>query len=296
MKTFSCQGVKKFLLLFLFISGCLTQTTDYLLSQRLSKSDPSHQEILRGNSLEKILTAGSLSERTLFIALSPLYLAQIGNFIEKKTSTAPAIPSKPGNRDNFQEENLANLERMLLDAEPLIRTMALEILACQENGEKPIKESLEDKDSYVKLVALHNLQNIKESIPYTPLLLNEQNELVRLEILYSLKKNRDKSLLPFLYRCLQDTSPLIRAKAVQVLGDLGFLESIEYLWDILNDPEQYVRKQASLVLTKMTGKESSYSYHELPEKRREAILRWRLWWQEKQSQLKEDFSIPRSSN
>ncbi|NUM35060.1 MAG: HEAT repeat domain-containing protein [Candidatus Brocadiae bacterium] len=275
------------LILFLVLSGCITQTTDYLLSQRLSKADPSHKEILQGNSLERLLKSGSLSERTLFIGLSPLYLAQIGNFVEKKATITPIV-QKQGTKGSFQEENLANLERMLFDEEPLIRSMALEILACQENGEKTLKKSLSDKNPYVKLVALQNLQNENETIPYSSFLLNEKEEIVKLEILHSLKKNRSKDLLPFLYRCLQNSSPFIRAKAAQVLGELGILESIEYLWELLDDPEQYVRKQTSLILSKLTGKEASYRYYELPEKRREDIMLWRLWWQEKQAKLQQD--------
>ncbi len=284
MKDFPYSYIKFFLCFFAMIGGCITQTTDYLLSQRLSKANPSHQEILKGNSLEKLLTSGNLSERTLFIGLSPLYLAQIGNFIEQRTTAQPVV-QKNVPRDSFQEENLANLERMLLDAEPLIRTLALEILACQENGEKSLQDSLNDKNPYVKLVALHNLQDRNGSIPYNALLLNEKEKIVLLEVLYSLKQNKDKALLPFLCHSLQDTSPLIRAKAVYVLGELGFLESIDYLWDLLDDPEQYVRKEAHLVLTRLTGKEADYRYYELPEKRRESIMLWRLWWQEKQAKL-----------
>ena len=278
-----------------FFTGCLSNNLENFLINRISKTLPTHQEILTNSSLEYSIIQEDLSQKTLFISFFPLYLAQLGNFVENNIEHPYSIYKK---RDKafFYNENKAMIKQMLKNKDPLQRSSALEIIKYQkqeQNLDEVYFNGLNDSIPYVKIVALNNILDIPGNNLIIYKLLKDKNEIVRYETLRKLERIKNKKLLFYIYQCLNDQSPIVRAQSIKTLGAMGFVESIEYLWDLLNDPQPYVRRQAEIALKKLTGKDVGYNYSGSLEKRKKLMMLWRLWWKNKQKniqlQLEENF-------
>jgi len=80
-----------------------------------------------------------------------------------------------------------------------------------------------------------------------------------------------------LYQRLQDEDPKVRAAAAVQAGKLKDRAALPYLVDRLDDPEEEVRFVAYLALRNITGQTMGWNYADPPERRAEAVARWRAW-------------------
>ena len=268
-----------FFIIFMLASGCLNKTTQYLLWKNIARDKPTHQEVLAG-SLKQIAATGKLGERALFIAFFPLYLAEMGNLIEQGEERSSRV--EPKKKDFLGDKNDTVISEMLHDNVPIRRAVGLEILSgndLSKQSQKALLAALADDDAYVKLVALHNAQNLA-GLKYNTRLLFDNSEIVRIEAIRNIKK-KDKTILDSLYICLKDHSALVRAETAKTLARLDDRVSVDYLWDLLQDREEYVRKQAAIALARLTGKDFNYPYYRERDQREKVAQTWRRWWQAK---------------
>lgn len=83
--------LKNLLLIHLcFLSGCIGKSIEELFLPKIHKTR-THHEVLSNNHLENLTVKGKLGERAFFIALLPLYLIKVGNFIEKNLIKAQVL-------------------------------------------------------------------------------------------------------------------------------------------------------------------------------------------------------------
>lgn len=123
-----------------------------------------------------------------------------------------------------------------------------------------------------------------QDLKYDTNIIFHDSEIVRYEILRKFSKQKKKQNLKILYQYLTDTSPLIRGESVKIIGDYGFSESINYLWDLLKDREQYVRIEAAKALVKLTKIEMNFPHYETKEIREKFIKTWIIKWKNKKGE------------
>jgi len=207
----------------------------------------------------------------------------MANFIEQGGYLLGVVdPPQSAQERDKESEDVG--EKMSDDSDPGKRAIAMEILDFQNDEEFVEKQgwqSLTDENDYVKLIGIHNLREkiARLSFGQISLLLFDENEMVRLAIVKSL--NEGKKTLPLLYRCLKDISSFVRAEAVKKIGETGNSESVDYLWELLEDEEEYVKKQAATSLTRLTGRDIPYPFHLPKELQSKFAEEWRRWWQGK---------------
>jgi len=82
--------------------------------------------------------------------------------------------------------------------------------------------------------------------------------------------------LPLAQR-LQHEDPDVRLRAVWEAGERKAPEAVPFLVDRLSDSEVDVRVFAAVALEKATGRRMGYCAYDPPDRRAEAIRRWRDW-------------------
>ena len=80
-----------------------------------------------------------------------------------------------------------------------------------------------------------------------------------------------------LYARLQHEDPSVRNRAIAIAGRTRDQGAVPYLVDRLTDSQKDVRFFAILSLKRITGETMDYRYYDPPEKRKEAVRRWREW-------------------
>jgi len=80
-----------------------------------------------------------------------------------------------------------------------------------------------------------------------------------------------------LYRRLQSEDPDQRIRAAVRAAKSDDEKAVPYLVDRLEDSEEEVRFAAYMALKQITGKTMGWRYYEPPERRAEAVRRWRQW-------------------
>jgi HEAT repeat protein len=78
---------------------------------------------------------------------------------------------------------------------------------------------------------------------------------------------------------LQHHDPRVRTRAAARAGKARDERAVPYLVDRLTDPENEVRMVAIISLERITGETMGYYYYEPPDRRAEAVRRWRQWLQ-----------------
>ena len=80
-----------------------------------------------------------------------------------------------------------------------------------------------------------------------------------------------------LYLKFQHEDPSVRNRAIAIAGRTRDQGAVPYLVDRLTDSQKDVRFFAILSLKRITGETMDYRYYDPPEKRKEAVRRWREW-------------------
>ena len=237
-----------YIILCLSISGCLNKNMEYLITQRMEKNNFSHQEILSAHFWEQKLTHGNLSDRSILLAYYPLYLIQIGNFIQADTDSVQVSPA------NSNQNQLQYFSQVLYN-DNIDTSTALEFINDSQNIEQYCQQIIQTDNDYLKIALLQKLsKNPQLYKQYIIQLLSDKNEFVRMESIWVLSHITDKSILPYLYSSLNDQSPLVRVQSCKAIEKLNFPESIDYLRKLLLDSEAYVRRNVAEILQRMTEK------------------------------------------
>ena len=74
---------------------------------------------------------------------------------------------------------------------------------------------------------------------------------------------------------LQDPNPSVRVMAIKWAGDNKVSSAVPQLVDFLQDEDRAVRFYAIEALRRITGTDNGYDYKANPERRAEAVKRWR---------------------
>jgi len=119
------------------------------------------------------------------------------------------------------------VRRYLVDRSPRVRSAALDVVKDENlrEVEPDVLALLSDKNHAVRytaaecLGALHEDEGIAASWLYP--LLQDPNELVRIETLESLGRIGDKKSVPLIVKRLDDDLPLVRSYAAHFVADLG---------------------------------------------------------------------------
>lgn len=85
------------------------------------------------------------------------------------------------------------------------------------------------------------------------------------------------------YEQFQHEDPAVRLGAVRRAGAAGDTSCAGYLVDRLTDTEPDVRFFAILALDRIAGQRLGYRYYDPPEKREQAVRRWREWLARRQA-------------
>jgi HEAT repeat protein len=153
------------------------------------------------------------------------------NRAAKKQGTKPTVIERVSTVMSFAEidqENLASeVKRYLADQSPTVRAASIEIVRKKNlhDFEPDVLALLSDKNHAVRytaaecLGALHEDEGISASWLYP--LLQDPNELVRIETLESLGRIGDKKAAPLIVKRLEDDRPLVRSYAARFVADLG---------------------------------------------------------------------------
>ncbi len=80
-----------------------------------------------------------------------------------------------------------------------------------------------------------------------------------------------------LYAALQAEDPAVRIQAIHRAGQTQNTSSLPYLVDRLSDSQSDVRFFAIAALKRITGEDMGWKYYDPPEKRVEAVARWRKY-------------------
>ena len=83
----------------------------------------------------------------------------------------------------------------------------------------------------------------------------------------------------------KDDDPFVRRACCRSLGELKAFEAIPALVDALSDGEEYVAKQASMVLREMSGQDFGYKQNQPKGERKKVADRARKWWEENKARL-----------
>ena len=101
-----------------------------------------------------------------------------------------------------------------------------------------------------------------------------------------LGKLGEKAVWPHLVEALRkDDDPFVRRACCRSLGELKAFEAIPALVDALSDGEEYVAKQASMVLREMSGQDFGYKQNQPKGERKKVADRARKWWEENKARL-----------
>lgn len=80
-----------------------------------------------------------------------------------------------------------------------------------------------------------------------------------------------------MYERLQHEDPAVRIQAAVEAAENRDRESVSLLIDRLEDPNADVRFFSWIALRKITGTSHGWNYYDPPEKRSQAVERWRQW-------------------
>ncbi len=258
-------------------TGCWSKVETFIPIRGLDRPVLSHTEILVQTPLQKTILSNQWSHRVSMVIFFPWYLFQEANAVEQSMRG----DYKPSRRDFLQDRQDIATSDMLLSQDAAQQTMALEVLSKDKKAgiTQEFWGALSQQSSYVKIVALNQLQNQSDKIAYGIELFNDPDEMVRLVALQELSQFRMPQVLIYFQRSLLDPAPVIRARAAYLLGQIGDKSSIPFIWPLLEDAELYVQSQAKYALEQLTQHSAGYEHEDMPETKRAAILQWRTWWE-----------------
>jgi HEAT repeat protein len=129
----------------------------------------------------------------------------------------------------------SEVKRYLADQSPTVRAAAIEIVRKKNlhDFEKYILALLSDKNHAVRysaaecIGAFHEDEGIAATWLYP--LLQDPNELVRIETLESLERIGDKKAVPLMVKRIDDDRPLVRSYAARFVADLGGKQYLQTL-------------------------------------------------------------------
>lgn len=242
-----CASVGTLLIAF---SGCLMPVA--YVSSPVMKI-PTVRQVLDQKTRNEALR-GKLWDKSEFFLQFPFQLLSIGKFIEQDNPNSGLESTSDSASATLYQKDGGIVEEMLHSNDPGQRGMSLEMLEAQTNfrgdslGE--LQQAILDPDPYVRMVAIQLLakKNLEDSHPYAKAL-QDENQFVRLEAVRALGKGQ--GTLRILCEAVDDPSPIVRGELAKILGDIGGPESISHLQRLAHDPEDYVRYQAGRALAEI---------------------------------------------
>ncbi len=123
--------------------------------------------------------------------------------------------------------------------------------------------------------------------PAIPLLLKaleDKAPRMRSSAAFALGLMKDRRVIKYLPKHLEDPSFSVRLETARSLLYLGEFKGVPVLIEGLNNSEQPVRMYCAESLREMTGKDFDYDHRQkTPEQRKEAISKWTAWWKDQGS-------------
>ncbi len=104
--------------------------------------------------------------------------------------------------------------------------------------------SLKDNNPEIRLKAVHSLANNNIVEPLIPLLTNDDDWLVRAEVIKAVYEAKKKNALPYLKTALQDKEPSVREEAVSYISKIKTRNTVPVLISALNDSNRDVKRKA----------------------------------------------------
>jgi HEAT repeat protein len=168
-------------------------------------------------------------------ALHEKFLAQLKN--RSATVRAKALQSLS---DLGVRSSSALAKDALLDASPIVRATAVEVLAGinDKTAKLKILPRLKDQNAEVRMraaEALGSLRHVAKAPVQLVKLLKDRDVLVRVAAAESLGLIGDTRALPALRSALHDRSPLVRSYAAEAVGTLGKKHDLSKLTRLLQD-------------------------------------------------------------
>lgn len=120
----------------------------------------------------------------------------------------------------------------------------------------------------------------------TVALLKDRAAESRFAAAIELGKLGEKAAWPHLVEALRsDEDPFVRRACCRSLGELKAFEAFPDLVTALSDGEEYVAKQASMVIREMAGQDFGYKQNQPRGERKKVADRARKWWEENRERL-----------
>ena len=117
-------------------------------------------------------------------------------------------------------------------------------------------------------------------------LLKDKTAELRFAAAIDLGKLGEKAAWPALVESLKkDDDPFVRRACCRSLGELKAYEAFPDLIHALMDGEEYVAKQASMVIKEMAGQDFAYKQNQTKGDRRKVADRAQKWWEENKARL-----------
>ncbi len=158
---------------------------------------------------------------------------------------------------------------------------SLTVLEAKE-GLSAVERALSDRSSDVRLAAVRGIYRLAGTEGATSLIrmFSDENEDVRRRAATCTGWLRQKHLAVALQPLLYDNSPFVRVAVLEALGNLKSFAVLSEVIELLNDPEETVRKKAFEALQAITGNQMVKAYPEDENERQLLIARCRVWQQE----------------
>lgn len=134
-----------------------------------------------------------------------------------------------------------------------------------------------------------------DQAPALAKLLEDSDASVRGMAAHALGELGGSGELEALHKCASsDADANVRVHAVLALGRTKDRSAVDWLIDFLGHDDVSVRQAAIYILGRTTGKNHNYNPYFPPAKRKQAVERWKTWWQENRDTFEFPASFPES--
>ncbi len=99
----------------------------------------------------------------------------------------------------------------------------------------------------------------------------------RFDAVSDIMDQRLKDLAPDLLEVLGDEDAFVKILAMEALGDFGYVEAVQPLFEVLDDPSPQIRKTAAETLIRLTGYDPGYDARGTQSERKKAVQAWSKW-------------------
>ncbi len=211
-----------------------------LVRSMLEDVEEVEDEAEESEVLAKSVAASALSKIDEEQAIKPIINALFDRDSIVRASAAKALGVMKSPRA------VEPLIKALSDRDSKVRANAAKALGRigDERAIEPLIDTLNDRDSAVRASAARALGSLGKQSAIEPLIeafYNEEDELVRRDIISALSGYRDDRVLDIMIQCLKDRDANVRRIAASALWKSGGERAIEPLIEALSDEESTVR-------------------------------------------------------